>query len=173
LAETIRAVQAAGEPDPGEAFWEDFNRDLHLELARSAQAPAPSRFSKIPYYLLGAPAVALLVFWVASIYLHQERPGLAPPSPMAQQEKAPEKEKMAARPRVPAPAPEETAGSVVLATHNGYEMPPDDDVDLLLGDLDTTLAGMTEKEKEAFLKRLRQHDKDGSCSKEYSAPFWA
>jgi hypothetical protein len=172
LEEVVRRVKAAPEPDPGEAFWEAFNRDLHLKLAQSAPAPAPSRFSKMPYYLLGAPAVALLVFWVASTYLHQERPGMAPPPKVAKEEKAPAKEKMLAAPRAPAPAPE-TSGSVVLATQNGYEMPPDDDVDLLLGDLDTTLAGMTQKEKEAFLKRLRRHDKDGSCLRKYSAIFWA
>lgn len=170
LEEVVRRVKAAPEPDQGEAFWEAFNRDLHLKLAQSAPAPAPSRFSKMPYYLLGAPALALLLFWVASSYLNPERPVTAPPPQMAHQQKAPEK--MAPPPPLTAPAPE-TTGSVVLATQNGYEMPPDDDVDLLLGDLDTTLAGMTEKEKEAFLKRLRRHDKDGSCLRKYSAIFWA
>jgi len=170
LEEVIRRVKAAPEPDPGEAFWEAFNRDLHLKLAQSAPAPAPSRFSKIPYYLLGAPALAVLLFWVASSYLHQERPGMAPSPQMAKQEKAPEK--VASTPRVTAPAPE-TTGSVVLATQNGNEMPPDDDVDLLLGDLDSTLAGMTEKEREAFLKRVRQHEKDGSCTRKYFVVFWA
>jgi len=95
---------------------------------------------------------------------------MAPSPQMAKQEKAPEK--VASTPRVTAPAPE-TTGSVVLATQNGNEMPPDDDVDLLLGDLDSTLAGMTEKEREAFLKRVRQHEKDGSCTRKYFVVFWA
>jgi hypothetical protein len=89
---------------------------------------------------------------------------------MTKQQKAPEK--MASTPRVTAPAPE-TTGSVALVTQNGEEMPPDDDLDLLNGDLDSTLAGMTEKEREAFLKRVRQHEKDGSCTRKYSAIFWA
>jgi anti-sigma factor RsiW len=163
LEEAIRAVQAASEPDPGEAFWEAFNRDLHLKLAQSAPAPAPSRFAKLPYYLVGASAMAVLLFWVASSYLNPERPGMAPPPQVAKQQKAPEKT---------APAPE-AAGSVVLVTQNGDEMPPDEDLDALGGDLDSTLAGMTEKQKEAFLKRMRQHDKDGSCTRKYSLVFWA
>ena len=177
LEEVVQRVKAAPDPDPGAAFWEAFNRDLHLKLAQSVPASAPSRFSKMPYYLLGAPAVAVLLFWVAGSYLTPERPVMAPPPQMAKQEKSPEKqekapEKMASTPRVTAPAPE-TTGSVVLATQNGNEMPPDDEVDLLLGDLDSTLAGMTEKEKEAFRKRLRQHEKDGSCTRKYFAVFWA
>lgn len=155
LEETIRAVKAASSPDPEPAFWENFQRELHLKLAQSAPAPAPSRFSKMSYYLLGAPALALLLFWVASSYLHQERPLMAPPPQMAKQQKV--LEKMAPTPRVTAPAPE-TTGSVVLVTKNGQEMPPDDDLDALRGDLDSTLAGMTEMEKEAFLKKLHQDD---------------
>jgi hypothetical protein len=89
---------------------------------------------------------------------------------MSQQERAPEK--MASPPRVAAPAPA-TNGSVVLVAQNGDEMPPDDDLDAIHGDLDSTLAGMTEKEREAFLKRVRQHEKDGSCTRKSYAIFWA
>jgi len=170
LEETMRAVKAASPPDPEPAFWENFQRELHLKLAQSVPAPAPSRFSKIPYYLVGAPALAALLLWVAIGYLKPDRPVLAPPPPMAKQQKV--LEKMAPTPQVAAPAPE-TNGSVVMVTQNGREMPPDDDLDALGGDLDSTLAGMTETEKETFLKKLRQHDKDGSCTRKYSAIFWA
>ncbi|MBI4796785.1 MAG: zf-HC2 domain-containing protein [Deltaproteobacteria bacterium] len=170
LEEVVRTIKAAALPAPEPAFWEAFNRDLHLKLAQSAPAPQPSRFSKMPYYLVGAPALAVLLLWVAIGYLKPERPVTAPPPQMAEQLKAPEK--MASTPRVMAPAPE-TTGSIALVTQNGDEMPPDDDLDLLRGDLDSTLAGMTEKEREAFLKRVRQHEKDGSCTRKYSAIFWA
>jgi hypothetical protein len=132
---------------------------------------------------VGAPALAALLLWVVVGYLKPDRPvpvpspqvakqekALIPPSRMARQQK--EMEKTAPPPQAAAPAPE-TAGAVVLVTQNGNEMPPDDDQDTLLGDLDTTLAGMTEKEKEDFLKSLRQHEKDGSCLRKYSAIFWA
>ena len=170
LEEVVRMVRAASPSDPEPAFWENFHRELHLQLAQSTPAPAPSRFSKMPYYLLGAPALAVLLFWFASGYLNQERPGMAPPPQMAKQEKAPEK--MASTSRVTAPAPA-TNGSIVLVTQNGDEMSPDDDLDPIRGDLDSTLAGMTEKEREAFLKKLRYHEKDGSCTRKYYAIFWA
>jgi hypothetical protein len=170
LEEVVQTVKTLPPPDPEPAFWENFNRELHLKLAQSVPAPQPSRFSKRPFYLLGAPALALLLFWVASSYLNPERPVMAPPPQMAKQQKA--LEKMAPTPRVAAPAPE-TDGSVILATQNGDEMPPDDDLDILQGDLDSTLAVMTEKEREDFLKKMRQHEKDGSCIRKYSAIFWA
>ncbi len=56
-------VQAAAVPDQSPAFWQTFHRELHLKLAQNAPAPEPSRFFKMPYYLLGAPALAVLLFW--------------------------------------------------------------------------------------------------------------
>jgi hypothetical protein len=44
---------------------------------------------------------------------------------------------------------------------------PDDDLDLSSGDLDSVLAGMTEQEKETFLKKMHQKKKDGSCLERY------
>lgn len=170
LGEVVRTIKAAASPDPEPAFWENFNRELHLKLAQSTPAPQPSRFSKMPYYLVGAPALAVLFLWVAIGYFKPDQPVLVPPPQMAKEQKT--LEKMAPTPRVAMPAPEAT-GSVVLATQNGQEIPPDDDQDTLLGDLDTTLAGMTEKEKDDFLKNLRRHEKDGSCTRKYSAIFWA
>lgn len=170
LEEVVRRVKAVPEPDPGADFWESFNRELHLKLAQSMPAPRPSRFSKIPY-LVGAPALAVLLIWVAVGYLKPERPVLAPQPQVAKKEQAPETKTSPAR--VAAPSLE-TTGTVVYVAQNGDEMPPEDD-DLLglRGDLDSTLAGMTDKEKEAFLKRLRQHEKDGSCLRKNSVIFWA
>jgi len=171
--EVVRTIKAAPPPDPEPHFWENFNRELHLKLAQSAQsAPAPAVSSpfKKRYYWLGAPALAALLIWVAIGYLNPGQPVPTAPAPMAKQERA--AEKMAATPQVPAPSPE-TKGTVALVAQNGEEMLPDDDWDDLRGDLDSTLSGMTEQEKETFLKRLRQHDKDGSCIRKYSAIFWA
>lgn len=170
LTEVVRKVRAAAIPDLEPNFWENFNRELHLKLAQCVPAPPPSRFSKLPYYLLGAPALAALLVWVAVGYLHPERPVLTSTPQMAKQERAPEK--MISSPRVAAPSPE-TTGAVVLVAQNGEEMPLDDDLVSLREDLDSTLAGMTEKEKEAFLKRMRQHEKDGSWIRKGSAIFWA
>lgn len=170
LEAVIRTVQAAPPPDPAPAFWENFHRELHVKLAQSVPAPPPPRFFKMPYYLLGAPALAALLIWVAVGYLNPERPGLAPQHQISQQEKTPEK--MAAYPRVAAPAPEATE-AVVFVAQNDQEMPPDDDLEAIGGNLDATLAGMTETEREAFLKRLRQHEKDGSCTRKSFAIFWA
>ncbi|MDD2902020.1 MAG: hypothetical protein PHU44_06260 [Syntrophales bacterium] len=174
LAEVVRRVKSTAVPEPEPRFWQNFNQELHLKLAQSVPAPPPSRVFKLPY-LLGAPALALLLIWVAVGYLNPERSVLAPTPQMAKQERAIQEraaEKMVAKPRVTAPSPE-TTGVVAFVAQNGEEMSPDDDLTGLRGDLDSTLAGMTEQEKEAFLKRLRQHEKDGSCLRKISVIFWA
>jgi hypothetical protein len=59
---------------------------------------------------------------------------------------------------------------------NGNDLPPDadeDDLDISSGDLDTILAGMTDQEKEIFLKKLHQKKKDGSCLGNSSSIFLA
>ena len=58
---------------------------------------------------------------------------------------------------------------VNVAKTNGDEAAPDDELD----DLDATLAGMAPQEREAFLKKLSQHEKDGSCLTRYSGISWA
>jgi hypothetical protein len=170
LEEVVRMVRTAPVPDPEPEFWESFNRELHLQLAQSTPEPPPARSFKIPYYLLGAPALVGLLLWITSGYFTPERSAMAPRPQAAKQERVLEK-KVA---KTPAPAPA-TASSeaVLLVTQNGDEMPPDDDLEFLEGDLDSTLAGMTDKEKEAFLKKMRRHNKDGSCIRKYSAIFWA
>jgi hypothetical protein len=167
LREMVDAIQSAPKADPGPEFWTDFSREMHLKLVRAAQegqmAPARSVWwGRIPY-LVGAPALAALLLWVAVGYLNPERPGLTP-APMAQQESV-SPEKLAAAPQTPAGVPEEPKNFVNVAKTNGDEAAQDDELD----DLDSTLAGMTPQEREAFLKKLSQHEKDGSCLTRYSA----
>lgn len=65
IEETIRAVQAAPVPDPGEEFWADFNRELHLKLVQVNQERRPAgRRRLLPYVLAGAPALAVLLLWL-------------------------------------------------------------------------------------------------------------
>lgn len=168
--EVVRTIKAAPPPEPEPEFWDNFNRELHLKLAQTVPAPAPPGFFRKPVFLLGAPALAALLIWVAVGYLNPGRPGPAPLAPMAKQEQVGEKKPLASR--APAPAPDDR-GSVVFVAQNGEGMPLEDDLADLRGDLDSTLADMTEKEKETFLKKLRQHEKDGSWLRQCSAIFWA
>lgn len=172
LKEVVEAIQSAPVADPGPEFWGQFSREMHLKLVRTAQegkmAPACSAWwGRLPY-LVGAPALAALLLYVGIGYLTPERPGLTPPPEMAKQEVV--KEKLAATPPAPARViPEEPKGFVYVARNGGEEAAPEDEPE----DLDATLAGMTPHEKEAFLKKLSQHEKDGSCLKRHSAIYWA
>lgn len=172
LREVVEAIQATPKVEPGPEFWSEFSREMHLKLVRAAQegqmAPARSVWwGRIPY-LVGAPALAALLLWIAVGYLNPERPGLTPPAPMAQKESV-SPEKMAAAPQPPAEVSDESKNFVNVAKNYGDEAPPDEDLD----DLDSTLAGMTPQEREAFLKKLSQHEKDGSCLTRYSTISWA
>lgn len=187
LKEVEVALKAAPVADPGPEFWRQFSREMHLKLVRADQAgqmaPAPrsSWWGRLPY-LVGAPALAGLLIWLAVGYLNPERPGPAPTPEMAKsappavtapaaemaKEKSPGPEdKMAAAPQALPPS-DETKDFVNVSKRNGNsgeEAAPDDDSD----DLDSTLAGMTPQEREAFLKKLSQCEKDGSCIKRCSA----
>jgi hypothetical protein len=191
LREVEEAIQAAPVTDPGAEFWSEFSREMHLKLVQAAQtgqmAPARSPWwGRIPY-LVGAPALAGLLLWVAVSYLNPERPDvtpaplvaksgeravLAPVAEMAKQKSISPPAEIAAAPSAPVQcAPEEPKNFVYVARNGGggEEAPPDDEMD----DLESTLSGMTEAEKEAFLRKLSQHDKDGSCITGYSAIFSA
>ena len=172
LREVVEAIQAAPKVEPGPEFWSEFSREMHLKLVRAAQegqvAPARSVWwGRIPY-LVGVPALTALLLWIAVGYLHPGRPGLTPPAPMAQKESV-SPQKTAATPQAPAGVTAESKDFVNVAKSYGDEAPPDDEMD----DLDSTLAGMTPQEREAFLKKLSQHEKDGSCLTRYSAIFSA
>ena len=79
LQETVDVFRGSPLPDPGPAFWQEFDRDLHLKLAQANQAPAPRRY-RMPYYLAGAlsaPALAVLIFWAAGYLEPPHKPVLA------------------------------------------------------------------------------------------------
>jgi hypothetical protein len=57
-----------------------------------------------------------------------------------------------------------------VANNHGEEATPEED---LGDDLDSTLSGMTAQQKEMFLKKLSEQQKDGSCLKSYSSIFCA
>ena len=70
LREMVAAIEASPVADPAPEFWGEFSREMHLKLVQAAQdgqtAPAsasPRRF-RLPY-LLGAPALAVLLLYVA------------------------------------------------------------------------------------------------------------
>ena len=70
LRQVIAAIEATPVTDPAPEFWGEFSRDLHLKLVQAAQegqaAPeaTSSRWFRLPY-LLGAPAMAALLLYVA------------------------------------------------------------------------------------------------------------
>jgi hypothetical protein len=193
LKEVVAAIKAAPVTEPGEEFWSEFSRDLHLKLARVAHevretppAPSRTRWSRLPY-LIGGPALAVLALWLVTVYTNPQHPGPGPQR-VAQ---GPAAEKAAAAPAArvaeaskaktaepsplataPPPAPSE---AFTYATLNGNGPSPeeDDDLDLSSSDLDSVLAGMSDQEKERFLKRLDQHKKDGSCLERFSSVFLA
>ena len=187
LKEMAQAVRTSPVADPGPEFWNDFSRELHLKLVQAAQegrmAPARSSWwGRIPY-LAGASALAALLIWVAVSHQTPRQPGPAAPQ-IAQKEGTTEKlagapqipqkegttEKLAAAPQAPAPAGQEPNNYLYVSSNHGEGTPPEED---LGDDLDSTLSGMTAQQKETFLKRLSQQQKDGSCLKRYSSISWA
>jgi anti-sigma factor RsiW len=180
LREVITAIQAAPAKDPGVEFWHEFSKEMHVKLVQAAQAgpvasrPSSSLWGRLPY-LVGAPALAILLVWVA---VQLTGPGSPVPNQALLKRKAPVQ--MAAVPRrAPAPSPKlgavpagELAEFVPVALDEGGTMPTEE-MDISGWDLDLELAGMTNQEKEAFLKRVNQRAKDGSCAEELSYYSWA
>jgi hypothetical protein len=60
---------------------------------------------------------------------------------------------------------------VTVALEEGEPLPVDE-VDISGWDLEAELAGMTDQEKNAFLNKLHQHKKDGSCVEGLSFCSW-
>ncbi len=59
LTEAVSHYQSQPLPDPGEAFWQEFERELHLKLVQVNQEPEPRRQRlRLPHYVLGATALA-------------------------------------------------------------------------------------------------------------------
>jgi hypothetical protein len=178
LREVVTAIQAAPAQDPGAEFWSEFSREMHVKLVQAAQAgpaasrPSSSRWSKLPY-LVGVPALAILLVWVA---VQLTGPGNPVPNQAMVKRKVPAQ--MAAVPqRASAPPPEMAAIQggdlfVPVALEEGGTMPMEQ-VDISGWDLDMELSGMTAHEKEIFLKRMNQRAKDGSCAEKLSWFSWA
>ncbi len=202
LQEVVAAIKATPVAEPEPQFWTEFSRELHLKLARAAHdpeaaPPAPARtwWSRLPY-LLGGPALAVLALWVISTYTNQERTGLAPRPQLVQKqgrsqgtvaeradqalrEPAPpvaaapkaEKGKLSEEAKAAPPARPAEAFTRASLDANGYW--PEEDLDISTWDLDSELAGMTDREKETFLKKLHRQEKDGSCLEEFSSTYCA
>lgn len=175
LRATVAALEAAPVADPGPEFWGEFSRELHLKLARAAYAddPAPQlptgRKFRMPY-LLGGSALAILLLLVAVQYS-----GPVIPVPDQTRVKPQAAEKMAVAPRkarqapaVAVTAPVARIEEVVPVALQGAGAMPPEEADLSEWDLDMELAGMTDQEKEIFLKRLHQRKKDGSWIEGFS-----
>ncbi len=78
LSAVVRLYQDHPLPDPGPAFWQEFERELHLKLAQVNQGPelAP-RYRYLPHYLVGATALAGIL--ALAVYLGPfSRPTPAP-----------------------------------------------------------------------------------------------
>jgi len=185
LREVAAAVAAAPPPDPGPEFWQGFSREMHLKLVQAAPAPSRSRWLRLPY-LLGAPAVAVLLVWVtvnltAPVLPVKQQASVAREAP-APAKSAPVRAKMAAAPQpTPAPAevtkvaevPREGEQLVTAALDETTTLPVEDDDDASVWGLDSELADMSDHEKEIFLKKLDQRKKDGSCLTGSSSFFWS
>lgn len=189
LKEVEEALKAAPPADPGVEFWAVFNRELHLKLAQTAHAagavsdPPRRRGFRLPY-LVGAPAVAILLLMVVAQYLDFTKPvwqqtqvsqAPAPPAEAPVRFKAETAPKMAAIPQKeaaePAGAPEGEQFVYVISPEE--DLAGEDDLDLTGWELDSVLAGMSDQEKEDFLRKLRQRKKDGSCVHQLSSLSWA
>jgi len=181
LREVVAAIKAAPVTEPSPEFWTEFSRELHLKLAQvsheiqaAPQAPRPW-WGKLPY-ILGAPALAILALWLVTYFTNPERPALAPQPQVATQEAPPQAvapPKVAAVPQaertqtpavaeVPKGAAQEIFSYATLE-NNSLAAETEDDLDVSSWDLDAVLAGMSDQEKETFLKKLHQKKKDGSC----------
>lgn len=100
LQETAEAFRQQPLPAPEPEFWEAFNRELHQKLAQiNHQTPASEpRRSKLPY-LLGAPALAVLLIFISSYLVNLQQPGTAPQQ-LAERQKLEQPRKAASEPRL-------------------------------------------------------------------------
>lgn len=70
-AGVIEAVMAQPVAEMGPEFWEDFSRELHLKLVQASPAPAaPRPFFRRAYFLIGAPALAVLLLMLTTHLWH-------------------------------------------------------------------------------------------------------
>ncbi len=168
--EVVAAVQATPVKDPGQEFWDAFNRELHLKLAQLAQAvptaPAPRRL-KIPYYLLGAPALAVLVLWIAAHLSEPQKPVLTPPQVAQEAPQAP-----VVKEAPPVRVAGETSQEQILFAGMGNGVLQEEE-ELPDWDPDPVIADLNDQEREILLKKLKSQEKDGSCATVFSSVSWA
>jgi len=173
LREMVAAIEASPVADPAPEFWGEFSREMHLKLVQAAPdgqtapAPASPRRFRLPY-LLGAPALAVLLLYVV---MQVTGPGV-PIQDQALMTRQPAAKMAAAPQKLPAPAAEVATAPalplkqmeqfVTVALEEGAPL-PEEEVDISGWELDAELAGMTDQEKNAFLNKLHQRKKDGSC----------
>ena len=185
LREAVAAIDATPVADPGPEFWRQFSREMHLKLVRAkpdgqaAPTSASPRWFRLPY-LLGAPALAVLLLYVA---VHLTGPG-APIQDQAQLKQQAEgiqqsKAKIAAVPPRAAVPPTEVPAAPVLPAEQFVNVALEEgaplaveEVDISGWELDAELAGMTDQEKNVFLNNLHQRKKDGSCFEGFSLCSW-
>lgn len=87
LTEVMRLYEAHPLPDPGPAFWEEFDRELHLKLAQVNQSPEPAPWRlRLPHYLVGATALAGIL--ILAVYLGPFSPPSSGPQLAQRQEAA-------------------------------------------------------------------------------------
>jgi anti-sigma factor RsiW len=158
--EVVAALEATPVTDPTPEFWGEFSREMHLKLVQAAQngqtapASASPRRSRLPY-LLGAPALAVLLLYVAVQFTGPSLP--IQDQALVKRESA---AKMAAVPlKAAAPLAEVPAAPappvVTVALEEGAPL-PGEEVDISGWELDAELAGMTDQEKNAFLNKLHK-----------------
>ena len=185
LRELVATIEATPVADPAPEFWQAFSREMHLKLvqtapdSQAAPASASPRWFRLPY-LVGAPAVAALLLYVAVNLTGpgtpiQEQAQVKQQAEEMQQPRgkmadAPSK---AAAPSIALPAapvqPMEQFATVALEEGGRLQV---DEVDISDWDLDSELAGMTDQEKNIFLNKLHQRKKDGSCVEGFSFCSW-
>jgi hypothetical protein len=125
MTEVMSLYQAHPLPDPGPAFWQGFQQELHLKLAQVNQKPgsAPWRL-RAPHYILGATAMAGIL--ALAVYLGPfSRSSSGPQIAQGQGKikaaetalrREPQRAKMAA---TPAPAPPSSATPRLAVTPPG------------------------------------------------------
>jgi len=132
LREMTELYQAHPLPDPGPAFWQEFDRELHLKLAQVNQAPASMSWRpRLPHYILGATALAGVM--ALAVYLGPFTTPSSAPQLVHRQEEvkakaaAPSQELRRARQALPAalaPPPAAVATKAAPVLTEKAEAPP-------------------------------------------------
>lgn len=132
LREMTELYEAHPLPDPGPAFWQEFDRELHLKLAQVNQAPAAASWRpRLPHYILGATALAGVL--TLAVYLGPFNTPSSAPQAVHRQEEVKAKVATQSRetpgdrqalPAAPAPAPAAVATEAAPPLTEKAEAPP-------------------------------------------------